>query len=240
MIALLLIGLMLAGCTAAPAIPTATLPSPSTPSPTITSTPTTTLTPTLVPLPPGTKITFQQSDKKDLLGTTYGQGQTAIILANMSTGGETQWSPFVAAVDKQNFTAVTFNYRSTSDAEQDTSIVLQKLRESGYKRIICIGASLGVRSCGSIARESEIVGVVLVAGALNRKLADVTFPKLFIAGALDRAAFNTQMNYDQAAEPKQLVLFAKNSIHGTDLFSSKDRDQFLTLLIDFVNSLASP
>jgi hypothetical protein len=24
------------------------------------------------------------------------------------------------------------------------------------------------------------------------------------------------------------------------LFSSKDRDQFLTLLIDFVNSLASP
>jgi hypothetical protein len=241
-IAFLLIGLMLAGCAAAPAIPTATLPPLSTPSPTATQTsmPTMTLTPTLVPLPAGTKITFQQADKKDLVGTTYGQGQTAIILANMSIGDETQWSPFVAAVDKQNFTTVTFNYRRTSDAEQDTSIVLQKLRENGYKRIICIGASLGVRSCGSIAREPEIVGIVLIAGSLNRKLADVTYPKLFIAGALDRQAFNTQMQYDQAAEPKKLVLFEENSIHGTDLFSSKDRGQFLTLLIDFVNSLTSP
>jgi hypothetical protein len=106
--------------------------------------------------------------------------------------------------------------------------------------MICIGASLGVQSCGSIAHEPEIVGVVLIAGSLNHKLADVTYPKLFIAAALDTAAFNTQLNYDQASEPKKLVLFQHNSIHGTGLFSSKDRDQFLTLLIDFVNSLASP
>jgi hypothetical protein len=130
-IVLPLIGLMLAACNAAPPIPTATLTPASTRSPTATqaSTPTTTLTPTLVPLPPGTKITFQQADNKDLVGTTYGQGETAIILANMSAGDETQWSPFVAAVDKQNFTTVTFNYRRVSTAEQDTSTVLQKLRE---------------------------------------------------------------------------------------------------------------
>jgi hypothetical protein len=237
-----LMGLMLAACTAAPAIPTVTLAPLPTPSPTATqeSTPTTTLTPTLVPLPFGTEITFEQTGNKDLVGTTYGQGQTAIILANMSVGDETQWSPFVAAVDKQNFTAVTFNYRSSAGAEQDTIVVLQKLRESGYKRIICMGASLGVRSCGSIAYEPGIVGIALIAGSLNHKLSDVTYPKLFIAGALDRAAFNTQMNYDQAAEPKKLILFEGNSIHGTNLFSSKDRDQFLTLLIDFVNSLTSP
>jgi hypothetical protein len=231
---------MFAGCTAAPPIPTATLRPTSSRSPIIISAPTTTLTPTLVALPPGTKLIFQQADNKDLVGTTYGQGQTAIILANMSIGDEMQWSPFVATVDKQNFTTITFNYRSASSAEQDTSTVLQKVRESSHKRIICIGASLGVRSCGSIAHEPEIVGVVLIAGSLNRKLDDVTYPKLFIAGALDTAAFNTQMNYDQAAEPKKLVLFEENSIHGTDLFSSKDRDQFLTLLIDFVNSLAGP
>jgi hypothetical protein len=32
----------------------------------------------------------------------------------------------------------------------------------------------------------------------------------------------------------------RNSVHGTSLFSSKDRDQFLALLVDFVNGLASP
>jgi hypothetical protein len=242
MIVLPLIGLVLAACTAAPPIPTATLlPSPtSAPTATQPSTPTASLTPTLVPLPPGAEILFEQGDGKDLAGTTYGQGQTAIILANMSVGDETQWSPFVAAVDKEKFTTVTFNYRSMKNAELDTSIVLQKLRESGYKRMICIGASLGVWSCGNIAHEPEIVGIVLIAGALKHKLADVTYPKLFMAGALDDDAFYTQMNYDQAPEPKKLVLFEGNNIHGTGLFASKDRDQFLTLLTDFVNGLASP
>lgn len=241
-IALLLIGFMLAGCTATPSIPRATLTPLSALSPTAaeTSTPAITVTPTLVPLPAGTEIAFQQAGGKDLVGTIYGEGQTAVILANMSVGDETQWSPFVAAVDKQRFAAVTFDYRSASSAEQDTSIVLQNLKESGFKRIICIGASLGVRSCGSIAHEPEIVGIVLIAGSLNRKLDDVTYPKLFLAGALDTAAFNTQMSYDQASEPKKLVLFEENNIHGTGLFSSKDRDQFVTLLINFVNSLANP
>jgi hypothetical protein len=170
----------------------------------------------------------------------FGAGPTAILLANMSVGDESQWSPFVAAIDKEKFTVFTFNYRSTTGAEKDTGLVLQKLRAAGYNRIICMGASLGVWSCGSIAHEPEIVGVVLISRALKHKLADVTYPKLFVAGALDTDAFYTQMNYDQASEPKKLILFQDNNIHGTWLFSSKDRDQFLTLPLDFVSSLASP
>jgi hypothetical protein len=106
--------------------------------------------------------------------------------------------------------------------------------------MICIGASLGVWSCGSIAHEPEIVGFVLISGALKHKLADVPYPKLFLAGAQDPDAFFTQLDYDQASEPKKLVLFENNRIHGTGLFSSKDRDQFLTLLTDFVDGLAMP
>ncbi len=234
----LLVCLVIAGCAAPQPAPTATAVLTATPLP-ITSTPTVTFTPTSVPLPTGKKIVFQESGGKALAGTAYGNGKTAIILANMSIGNETQWSPFVAAVDKQNFTTFTFNYRTTSGALEETGLVLQKLRESGYKRIICIGASLGVKSCGSIAYEPELVGIVLIAGPLQNKLDQVTYPKLFIAGALDTAAFNTQMNYDQAAEPKKLVLFEGNDTHGTNLFSSKDRQPFLALLLDFVNGLAS-
>jgi hypothetical protein len=238
---LLLMGLVLAGCSPAPAAPTATRAPTSTPISTATSTPIpVTLTPTLVPLPSGTQTVFDQGGERDLVGTMYGQGPTVIILANMSVGDESQWGPFVAAVDKEKFTTITFNYRSTSGAEQDTALVLQKLRADGYKRVICIGASLGVWSCGSLAPEPEMVGVVLISGALKHKLAEITYPKLFVAGALDTDAFFTQLNYDQASEPKKLVLFEDNSIHGTGLFASKDRDQFLTLLIDFVNSLAMP
>lgn len=233
-ISALLIGLMMVSCTVAQPIPTATLA--PTPSPTIT------FTPTPARLPEG-KIIFEKSSSKKFTGTVYGQGETAIILANMTTGGEVQWDPFVEAVDKQNFMTVTFNYLQAdfSGAAQDTRIVLKKLREAGYKRVICIGASLGVTSCTSIGREPEIVGLVLVAGPNNGgSLAKVTYPKLFIAGALDQWARDTQVAYDKAAEPKTLVLFEGNSAHGASLFYSNDREEFLTLLIDFVNSLANP
>ena len=169
----------------------------------------------------------------------YGEGETAILLANMSIGGEKQWDPFVAAVDKQKFTTVTFNYRDIDNAAADMDLILGWLKENGFRRVICIGASLGTRACSSIAREPEIGGLVLIAGSVHHaSVAQATYPKLFISGAQDRWAFDIQTGYEQAAEPRQLVLFEENRAHGTDLFSSKDRESFLTLLIDFVNSQA--
>jgi hypothetical protein len=158
----------------------------------------------------------------------------------MSSGGEAQWSPFVEAVDQQKFTVVTFSYLQDdyASAAQETNIVLQRLRESGYKRVVCIGASLGVTSCASIAQEPEMIGIVLIAGPNNAGSLDKTYPKLFIAGGNDQWAIATQKAYDLADEPKTLVLFPGNGVHGTGLFYSPDRDKFLKLLVDFVNSAA--
>lgn len=245
---MIFVSLMITGCTASGPIPAATLvhaltPLPATPvTPVPTSTPpSATFTPTPVPLPPGRAIIFDESGNKSLSGTVYGEGETAIILANMSVGGEKQWDPFVAAVDKQKFTTVTFDYRNINDVGQDMNLILGRLKEEGFERVVCIGASLGTRACSNIAREPEIVGIVLIAGSVHHaSVAEATYPKLFISAALDSWAFDIQRGYEQAAEPKTLVLFENNRDHGTDLFSSKDGEQFLTLLIDFVNSLANP
>ena len=239
--------LIIAGCTAAEALPTATLVPTPTPSPTRTltpvasSSPTTAFTPTPVSLPPGKEIVFDESGNTDFTGTAYGEGETAIILANMSIGGEMQWSPFVAALDKQDFTTITFSYRNINDVGPDMDLILGWLKENGFKRVICIGASLGTRACSSIAREPELVGMVLIAGSVHHaSVAESTYPKLFISGALDVWAFDIQTGYEQAAEPKTLVLFENSRAHGTDLFHSKESEQFISLLIDFVNSLAGP
>jgi hypothetical protein len=231
---LIIIGLLLAGCSAFQLAPTAT----PTPAPTSTPVPTVTPTPTPgFPLPEG-KIIFEKPGGKKFAGTIHGQGETAIIMANMSSGGEAQWNPFVEAVDQQKFTVVTFNYLQANyvGAAQETNIVLKRLRESGYKRVVCIGASLGVTSCASIAREPEMVGIVLVAGPNNGGSLEATYPKLFIAGGDDRWAVDTQKAYDLADDPKTLVLFPGNGAHGAGLFYSADSDEFLKLLIDFVNS----
>jgi hypothetical protein len=205
-------------------------------------TPTPTRSPTLLSTSPsaGREIFFEESGNQKFSGTLYGEGETAILLANMTIGGEMQWRPFVAAVDKQKFTTVTFNYRDIDDVGPDMNVILRWLKKEGFNRVICIGASLGTRACSIIAREPEIAGVVLIAGAIHHaSVAETTYPKLFISGALDVWAFDIQMGYEKAAEPKELVLFEDNLAHGTDLFASTDGEQFLTLLIDFVNSLGA-
>jgi hypothetical protein len=236
------------GCaTQQPVVPdtaTATLP----PSPTITltirptSTPPPTAEATFTPVPPttGREIIFDESGDKPLAGTLYGEGETAIILANMTSGGEQQWNPFVAAVDKQMFTTVTFNYRSVNNVGADIQRILSWLKEQGFERVICIGASLGSQACGLIAREPELVGTVLISGPVNINVAEITYPKLLIASTRDSFSIDIKAGYDRAAEPKELLLFEDNSAHGTDIFSSDDGDAFLTRLIDFVNGLATP
>jgi hypothetical protein len=246
-IVLFLVVLLNAGCTAARPVAPATPTAGASPLPTVTLAPTSTATlvptiaSTLTPasLPAGKEITFDETGGGKLSGTLYGEGKTAIILANMSVGGDKQWNPFVAAVDKQKFTTLTFNYRSINDIASDMELILGKLKEEGFARAVCIGASVGTRACSTLALAPEIVGMVWIAGAVNHAK-EATYPKLFIAGALDQRAFDIQIGYEQAAEPKELVLFEDNPAHGTDLFSSKDGEQFLTLLLDFVNELVAP
>jgi hypothetical protein len=243
----LLLAFLITGCAAAQPVTLATLTVTSPPSLTVTPVlpstplPTQAFTLTPAPLPTGREIVFGESGGTKLNGTLYGEGETAIILANMSVGGEQQWDPFVAAVDKQKFTTVTFTYRNIDDVGQDMDLILGWLKEEGFARVMCIGASLGTRACSTLAREPEIAGMVLIAGSVHHaSVADATYPKLFISGALDPWAFDIQTGYEQAAEPRELVLFEDNRAHGTDLFRSKDAGAFLTLLIDFVNSLAGP
>jgi hypothetical protein len=58
---------------------------------------------------------------------------------------------------------------------------------------------------------------------------------LFISGSLDRWAFEIQRGSEQAAEPRELILFEEDPAHGTDLFFSKDGGPFLILLLDLVH-----
>ena len=238
-----LIGIILTSCATVSPLPRATLtPTPTQPlAQTMTPSPIITFTHTPFTLPPDREIVFTTTAGKDFTGTAYGDGKTAIILANMSIGGAKQWDPFVALVNPQKFTTITFDYRNINEVDPDMDVILNWLKEEGYEHVICIGASLGTRACNHIALEPEIIGLVLVAGTVHHAtVAQATYPKLFIAGALDRWAFDIQNGYKQAAEPKKLVLFENSRVHGTDLFHSQDSQAFLSALLDFLNGLAQP
>jgi hypothetical protein len=167
----LVLFVLTARCTATPAVPAETPTITPVPPPTFTHTPT-------FPLPEGI-VFFEIPPDKKFPGHAHGQGETAIILANMSSGGEAQWDPFVKAADKQKFTAITLSYLQPDylGASQEIAIVLAQLRTVGYQRIICIGASLGPTACGSVANEQEMIGLVMIAGPnLEGSLLDISFP----------------------------------------------------------------
>ena len=232
---LLLASILMAGSAGCAATPTATATAPA---PTVTSAPTSTPAPLVQEGP----ITFTLDDGRQYFGTVYGHGGTAIILANMSIGGDTQWWPPVEAFDKDKFTVVSFNYtrRATDDywsAEIEVKTILETLKGFGYKRFICMGASLGVSACGYIAHAPEMVGMVMIAGPNYGGTSDTAYPKLFLGGALDQWSSPTETEYNRADEPKTLIIYPDVAAHGTDLFGSMVGDQFLKDLLDFINKI---
>ena len=206
----------------------------------VTATPAPTTTPT--PLLKEGTISFKRYDGIEYLGTVYGHGPTAIILANMAYSDATQWKPFVDAFDRGKFTVITFNYYQMvqadySSAEQEVGIILDTVRGFGYKRVICMGASMGLSACASIAQAPEMVGIVLISGPNNGGSLDTKYPKLFIAGKLDQWSAPTESLYNHAPDPKKLIIYPDVAHHGADLFYSPVGDQFLKSLLDFVNTI---
>jgi hypothetical protein len=246
-------GVLLTACAAPVPIPTAT------PMPTSTTAPTATTLPTAIPTPrPFTppaegKIIFTKADGREISGTIHGHGKTAIILSDMimidvTQAGKDQWGPLIEALDKEKFTAVSYR-RSVGDPAgviEEINLVVQNLRDAGYQRMVCIGANFGIVPCSIISSAPEMIGAVLV-GAPDHHYDTKTifqnitnYPKLFIVGEKDGSQIDRVTKiYDQSSQPKNLMSLPAESGSGTELFSSPtNKDAFLKLLIDFVNSLS--
>jgi hypothetical protein len=189
---------------------------------------------------PEGQILFERiTDKRHFTGTVQGQGDTLIILANMSSGSERQWDPFVNAVDSDRFTTLTFSYLGSyyGDAMAGAKSIMVRAREAGYARVICLGASLGVSACAALAGEPETIGMVMIAGPGGESAAEHAYPRLYVSGADDPWAEDIQDLYDEADDPRTLKLFDGIAAHGTDMFNSAIGEEFLALLVDFVNTL---
>lgn len=171
-------------------------------------------------------------------GRVRGHGSTVIILANMSSGDESQWAPLYEKLDKDQYKIITYPWLYNTAVIDETEVLLEHLRSAGFERVICIGASLGGAACGWLANQPETIGLVFIAGPAKHKLEEIDVPKLFIAGESDRFARNTKFDYEHASEPKELVIYP-TSKHGTDLFNSDHGDEFLDVLLTFIDETAA-
>lgn len=248
-----------------PAVPFST----ATTLPTATSLPTSTITPlpptsTITPLPPtatstvvGKSVEFTTEDHVRLAGMFYpASGKVAVVFAHMGITDQTSWQGFAAHLAEKGMPALTFDFRCNglSDCKGtnityftiiDIRAAIAYLREQGYQRIVCVGASMGSMACLNATLRETLAGMVFIAGqttypldnlAYPRDLINPGMPKLFIVSDNDRysqVVTDTPDLYAISPEPKQLVTFP-SSLHGTELFNSEFGEQFGQLLLDFL------
>lgn len=244
----------LAPPTATPAPPTAT-PVPSTPAPpTALPTP----EPTATPNVPFEEVTFTTEDEINIAGTLFGEGEIVVLLLHMGKAGATQksWHPFARLVAERGFSVLAIDFRGCGKSEgtrtlrlliNDARAAVEFLRQRGFDRFICMGASMGGTTCMRLALEVDLEGLGVLASTMSlgdptqvseRDLAQLTMPKLFVVGEWDYIDVVIEMDkmYQAAGQPKEMVSYG-NAAHGTDLFLSPYGDDLRQQLLDFLEGL---
>ena len=252
------------------AIPAATILSrstltPDTHTPTPSAVPTATIPPTSTPAPSPTPqpvqtsgVSFVAADGVKLSGTMFvgeEENDIGVVLAHMGANGATQrsWTSFARHAAERGFSALTFNFRADrSKLDLDVRAAVGFLRDQGYQRIVCMGASMGGTACLKAAVDTDLAGLVVISslwttgsgstdGALlvsRAETAPLTLPKLFVTTEKDGNGVPATMHaiYEAAPGPKTLKVFP-GTAHGTDIFTTPRGDEFRALLVDFLEKL---
>src|SRR5262245_43236084 len=198
--ALGLLALLISGCgssgpaAAPPAATSAPAAAPTQPPPTAT------LAPTPAPagrIPEG-EVGFETEDHVKISGTVFGAGDTAVILAHMNNSDQSAWQPFAKELAQQGFTALTFDFRGFGKSgghpqvgllDRDVRAAEAFLRDKGFPRVVCVGASMGGTACAKAALSPGLDGLVVISSPLSmspplrlgtKDLPNLALPKLFI------------------------------------------------------------
>jgi len=229
--------------------------------PTETATPA--VTPTATPAALG-KVTFTAKDGVQLAGTLFGGGELAVILAHQGTEGanQTDWYTFAQVLEEHGYAALPFDFRGNgrssglperSKLDLDLAAAVQFMRDQGYTRIVCMGASMGGTTCIRRALDGEeFEGLVALGSAMatgghpgiqisKEELTSLTLPKVFITAEEDSTLVvqHTNRMYNSSPEPKALHLLP-GWAHGTDLFHTNASEELTTILLEFLENLPSP
>jgi dienelactone hydrolase len=205
-------------------------------------------------------IPLKTSDGVQLLAKHYGDGELVVILAHQGTQGANQrdWEPFARMIAERGYSAATLDFRGRGLSKGDITATYYLIRDmralidhllgEGYRRFVCIGASMGGSTCLRAAVEYDLEGVVVIGSFMGtgeptkismEELAAMKIPKLFITTEKDRyseipAAIKEM--YELSQEPKLLRVFPGEA-HGTEMFKQPYGEQVTAELLAFLEGL---
>ena len=224
--------------------------SPTSQPPTDTPEPTATATTAYTPTP---EIKTEQVEvpyeDRIIRGTLVGEGEIAVVLAPMFGENRASWMPFAKHIASLGFTALAFDYPgfgassgefNWTAVKFDTLAVIDFLHERGYERIVCMGASIGASACYETAvLRPNMAGLVVISSPVEATAEDAAIllmPKLLVTGDEPEVKGPMKENYQLLSAPKQFKSI-NNKAHGTNLLNTDARDEFIDILVDFLENL---
>jgi len=244
----------------------------NTPKPTSSPTLEPTVTPTLEPQNSATPEPVYPYDTETVSITTedglklYGnffhtEGETVVLFVHMAgPNDQKNWIPFANEVAQRGFSALTFDLRCYGESDcrggtepgwvtlsRDMQAAINFLRAKGFKRIVCVGASMGGRACVTVAFDEELAGLVVVSGTASddpekkdlNNMVNPGMPKLFVVSESDptvnRTADMTRL-YESAPDPKVFHTFP-GTAHGTEFFKTQYGGILSRLIYDFLYNI---
>lgn len=233
--------------------------------PTITSTPIPQDSPTPEPVYAYNTeaVTITSQDGLKIAGTYFhSEGDVAVLFVHMAGNNDSQedWIPFANQVAQRGFSALTFDTRCHGATEcrggsepgwvtlsWDMKAVTDFLRNKGFKRIVCVGASMGGRACVTAAFDEELAGLVVISGTISddpakqdlNQMLNPGMPKLFAVSEndpnLNRTA-DMKTLFEGAPEPKSFQLLPGKA-HGTEFFKTQSGSTLSLLIYELLYGL---
>lgn len=233
--------------------------------PTITSTPEPRESPTPEPVYSyeTQPASFTAQDGLKISGTfLHSQGGVAVLFVHMAGNDDSQedWIPFANQVAQRGFSALTFDMRCHGGTQcrggsepgwvtssWDMQAAAKFLRNEGFKRIVCVGASMGGRACVTTAFDEELAGLVVISGTASddpakqdlNQMINPGMPKLFAVSEndpnLNRTA-DMKALFESAPEPKSFQLLPGKA-HGTEFFKTQSGSRLSALIYELLYSI---
>jgi len=225
-------------------------------------------TQTVIPLPEGVeRISMKTPDNVDLIGFLHQpevplDDGLVVVLAHGHTQSHKEWVDFEKILIDNGITTMTFDFRGHGESGGadllstigvDVATVVEFLKQSGYERIVCIGSSMGGSACAAGSIEGDIDGLVMLSSPMNlgagsrlvskRDFQALAIPKIIMFTEEDLLAIALEEldsyyeTAEDAGEPKDIDIYP-GIAHGSGLLYDDQRDQVISILLDFVKALA--
>lgn len=197
-------------------------------------------------------VSFPTTDGGRIYADLYGDGERGVVLAHGGVFDKGSWADQARVLAEAGFRVLAIDFRGRGQSRGpgmsssvgirphylDVLAAVHYLREAGARSVSVVGGSIGGGAAAQAAIEAppgEIDRLVLLAHAAVEQPERIPGRKLFISSGGDPRLPGIREQYEQAPEPKELVILP-GSAHAQHIFATEDGAQLMSEILRFLSA----